>query len=161
VSITSIAHSALRVADVDAAVAWYHEVLGFEVLSPPYLMEGEEISRDMGELVPEPVAVKAAIVGFGDDGDRVVEVVEYPRVRPGATRPASVLELGFTHVGLVCDDIVATRVDLEAAGVRFLVAGIADVAGLRTTWLADPWENVFILVEKVRRPDAPYYHQHG
>ena len=38
-------------------------------------------------------------------------------------------------------------------GVRFIVDGIADVAGLRTTWFADPWNNVFILVEKVRRPD--------
>ena len=44
--------------------------------------------------------------------------------------------------------------------MRFLVAGIADVAGLRTTWFADPWENVFILVEKLRRPDAPYYRQY-
>ena len=41
---------------------------------------------------------------------------------------------------------------LEAKGVRFLVDGIADVAGLRTTWFCDPWDNVFILLEKVRIP---------
>jgi hypothetical protein len=45
--------------------------------------------------------------------------------------------------------------------VRFLVDGVADVAGVRTTWIADPWDNVFILVEKVRRPDRPYYRQYG
>ena len=45
--------------------------------------------------------------------------------------------------------------------MRFLVPGIADVAGLRTTWFADPWDNVFILVEKVRRTDRPYYRQFG
>ena len=39
------------------------------------------------------------------------------------------------------------------------VDGVADVAGVRTTWIADPWDNVFILVEKVRRPDRPYYRQ--
>ncbi|MFI5270216.1 MAG: hypothetical protein ACHQ7M_22785, partial [Chloroflexota bacterium] len=38
---------------------------------------------------------------------------------------------------------------LEAKGVRFIVNGIADVAGLRTTWFADPWNNAFILVEKL------------
>ena len=59
----------------------------------------------------------------------------------------------------MCDDIVATRTDLEAKGVAFLVAGVADVAGLRTTWFADPWANVFILVEKVRHPDRPYFRQ--
>jgi catechol 2,3-dioxygenase-like lactoylglutathione lyase family enzyme len=162
VTITSVAHAALRVADVEVAVAWYRDVLGLDVLSPPYRMEGDEITRDMGELVPPPVVVHAAVVGFGADGDHVLEVIEYPAAGPPApARPPSVLHLGFTHVGLVCDDVAATRADLEAAGVCFLVAGIADVAGLRTTWFTDPWDNVFILVEKARRPEAPYYRQHG
>jgi catechol 2,3-dioxygenase-like lactoylglutathione lyase family enzyme len=161
--ITGLAHTALRVADVDAAVAWYRDVLGMTVLSPPYRMEGDEITRDMGELVPAPVVVKAAIVGIpGDDAtsDRVLEVIEYPEVAVGAPAPASVTRLGFTHVGVVCDDVAATRAELEAKGVRFLVSGVADVAGLRTTWFADPWDNVFILVEKVRHPDRPYFRQY-
>ncbi len=155
-----LAHSAVRVADVEAAVAWYRDVLGMTVLSPPYRMAGDEIARDMGELVPAPVVVKAAIVGIDGDGDRVLEVIEYPEVGCGPPASPSVTRLGFTHVGLVCDDVVATRADLEAKGVRFLVASCADVAGLRTTWFADPWNNVFILVEKVRHPDRPYFRQY-
>jgi catechol 2,3-dioxygenase-like lactoylglutathione lyase family enzyme len=155
-----IAHTAVRVADVDAAVAWYRDVLGMTVLSPPYRMEGDEITRDMGELVPEPVVVKAAIVGIDDGGDRVLELIEYPEVACGAAPAPSVTRLGFTHVGLVCDDVVATRAGLEAKGVRFLVAAVAAVAGLRTTWFTDPWDNVFILVEKVRHPDRPYFRQY-
>ena len=155
-----LAHSALRVADVDAAVAWYRDVLGMTVLSPPYRMEGDAITRDMGELVPAPVVVKAAIVGIDGDGDRVLEVIEYPSVVAGAAEPPSVTRLGFTHVGLVCDDIAATRAELEAKGVTFIVAGIAEVAGLRTTWFADPWNNVFILLEKARHPDRPYFLQY-
>jgi catechol 2,3-dioxygenase-like lactoylglutathione lyase family enzyme len=155
-----LAHTAVRVADVDAAVAWYRDVLGMTVLSPPYRMEGDAITRDMGELVPPPVVVKAAIVGIDGDGDRVLEVIEYPEVECSEAAAPSVTRLGFTHVGLVCDDVVATRAALEAKGVRFLVAAVADVAGLRTTWFADPWNNVFILVEKVRHPDAPYFRQY-
>jgi catechol 2,3-dioxygenase-like lactoylglutathione lyase family enzyme len=157
--IRGLAHTALRVPDVDAAVAWYRDVLGLTVLSPPYRMEGEEITRDMGELVPAPVVVKAAIVGVDGMSDHVIEVIEYPSVVCDPPEPPSVTRLGFTHVGLVCDDIVATRGALEAEGVTFLVAEVADVAGLRTTWFADPWNNVFILVEKVRRPDHPYFRQ--
>ena len=159
--ITGLAHTALCVADVDAAVAWYRDVLGLTVLSPPYRMDGPAIERDMGELVPSPVVVKAAIIGVPDDSDRVIEVIEYPNAE-GRNRPpdASVVDHGFTHVALLCDDVTATRADLEAKGVRFLVEGIADVAGLRTTWFADPWNNTFILVEKVRKPDRPYYKQY-
>jgi hypothetical protein len=41
----------------------------------------------VGELVPSPVAVKGAILGFPDGGDRVLELLEYPRP-PGRPRPA-------------------------------------------------------------------------
>ena len=158
--ITGIAHTALHVADIDAAVAWYRDVLGFTILSPPYRMEGDAIERDMGELVPPPVVVTAAIVGLDAGSDRVIEVIEYPSVATGTPEPAAVTRLGFTHIGLLCDDVRATRAALEERGVRFLVEGVADVAGVRTTWFTDPWENVFILVEKVRKPDRAYYQQY-
>ena len=158
--ITGLAHTALHVSDVEAAVAWYRDVLGLTVLSPPYRMEGEEIARDMGELLPPPVVVKAAIVGVDERSDRVIEVIEYPSVESAVPPPAGVTRLGYTHVGLLCDDVAASRAELEARGVRFLVEGIADVAGVRTTWFADPWDNVFILVEKVRHPDRAYYRQY-
>jgi catechol 2,3-dioxygenase-like lactoylglutathione lyase family enzyme len=158
--ITGLAHTALCVSDVDAAVEWYRDVLGLTVLSPPYRMDGPDIERDMGELVPAPVVVKAAIIGVPDDSDRVIEVIEYPNAE-GRDRPAdaSVVDHGLTHIALLSDDVAATRSELEAKGVRFIVQGIADVAGLRTTWFTDPWNNTFILVEKVRKPDQPYYKQ--
>jgi catechol 2,3-dioxygenase-like lactoylglutathione lyase family enzyme len=158
--ITGVAHTAVCVPDVEAAVEWYRSVLGLTVLSPPYLVEGDAIERDMGELVPSPVALNAAILGFPDGGDRVLEVIEYPRA-PGRPRPpdASVVDHGFTHVGLVCDDLVATRAELEDKGVRFLTRGIAEIVGLRTTWFADPHGLVFILMEK-RDPQKPYFQQY-
>jgi catechol 2,3-dioxygenase-like lactoylglutathione lyase family enzyme len=157
--ITGLAHVAVCVPDVDAAVAWYESVLGLHVLSPPYLIEGDAISRDMGELVPAPVALKAAIVGV-EGSDHVIEVIEYPNAATDA--PGDVVDItgaGLTHVGLLCDDIDATRAELEAAGVDFVVTGIADVARVRTTWFRDPWGVVFILVEK-SRPDRPYWKQY-
>jgi catechol 2,3-dioxygenase-like lactoylglutathione lyase family enzyme len=155
--ISGLAHAAICVPDIDAATRWYSDVLGCRVLSPPYRMEGDAIERDMGELVPSPVVIKAAIVGFGAD-DHVLELVEYPSaiVVPS---DASITHAGLTHVGLVCDDLEATRTELEARGVEFLTAGIADIAGLRTTWLRDPWSAVFILMEK-RTLDRPYWRQY-
>lgn len=147
--LTGLAHTAVCVPDLEEAVRWYSEVLGLRVLSPPYTMRGAQIEHDMGELVPPPVVVAAAIVGIGNS-DRVLELIEYPAAGIGASesRGPSVTRIGITHFGLVCDDIATTRSQLEARGVPFLTKGIADVAGLKTTWCHDPWGTVIILMEK-------------
>jgi catechol 2,3-dioxygenase-like lactoylglutathione lyase family enzyme len=157
--ITGLAHTGVCVSDCEAAVAYYRDVLGFSVLSPPYVMDGDAIRADMGELLADP-AMKAAIVGFGDD-DRVLEVIEYLRADGSdARRAAGLADPGLSHVGLICDDLDETRKSLEDKGVHFLVDGIADIAGVRTTWFADPWGVVFILVEK-SKPERPYFAQFG
>jgi methylmalonyl-CoA/ethylmalonyl-CoA epimerase len=155
--ITGVAHTGVCVPDCEAAVAYYRDVLGLRVLSPPYLMDGDAIRDDMGQLIADP-AMKAAIVGFDDDGDSVLEVIEYLRADGGEQLRSGLTEFGLSHVGLICEDIDATRAELEEKGVRFLVDGIADVARVRTTWFADPWGVVFILVEKTR-PQRPYFAQ--
>ena len=162
--ITGLAHTGVCVPDCEAAVAFYRDVLGLRVLSPPYVMSGNAIRDDMGELVPDP-AMKAAIVGFGADGDRLLEVIEYLSEEGGEAggdqrTAAALTDYGLSHVGLICEDLDATRAELESKGVRFLVSGIADVARVRTTWFVDPWGVVFILVEK-SRPERPYFSQWG
>lgn len=156
--ITGVAHTGVCVPDCEAAVAFYRDVLGLRVLSPPHVMDGDAIRDDMGELISDP-AMKAAIVGFDGDSDRVLEVIEYLRAdEDGSHKARGLTEFGLSHVGLICEDIEATRAKLEDRGVRFLVAGIAEVARVRTTWFADPWGVVFILVEKTR-PQRPYFAQ--
>lgn len=156
--ITGMAHTGVCVPDVEEAVEWYRSVLGLSVLIPPTEMEGDDLERDMGELVPG-VVMKAAILGFAGSGDHVLEVIEYPK-HHGRPRPAdaTITDHGFTHVGLVCDDIDTTRADLEARGVEFLTRGIASIAGLKTTWLRDPYGLVYILIEK-SKSSTPYYAQ--
>ena len=155
---TGLAHTGVCVPDVAAAVEWYGNVLGLTVLSPPYLIEGDAIAADMGELIPEP-RLQAAILGFAADGDHVLEVLEYPGVT-GTAHERTLVDPGLSHVALLCEDIAATRQELESKGVTFIVSGIADVARVRTTWFTDPWGVVFILVEK-SRPDRPYFAQWG
>ena len=157
--LTGFAHTAICVPDVEEAVRWYTDVIGLRVLSTPYRMEGPQIEQDMGELVPSPVVVTAAIVGFGRD-DRVIELIEYPAadVEPAGPGRPSLTRVGITHIGILCDDLRATREDLETRGVEFLTAGIADVAGLKTTWCRDPWGTVIILLEK-SEDGRPYWGQ--
>jgi hypothetical protein len=116
----------------------------------------------MGELIPSPVVLTAAIVGFERD-DRVLELIEYPLGHAHSAAPSdlplALTETGITHIGILCDDLTETRTVLEGRGVEFLTSGIADVAGLRTTWCRDPWGTVLILLEK-QRIDRPYWGQY-
>ena len=155
----SLAHTAVCVTDLEAAVRWYSETLGLTVLAPPFRMEGAEIERDMGELLPAPVVVRASILGI-EATDNVIELIEYPEVpRTGSSDGRyPISRPGPAHIGLVCDDIDETRRELEKRGVEFLTGEVADIAGLRTTWFSDPWGTVFILLEKCR-PDRPYWRQ--
>jgi len=156
---SALAHTAICVPDVEAAVAWYRSAIGLRLLSPPYRMEGDAIERDMGELVPSPVVVKAAILGFEAD-DRVLEVIEYPNARGDAQSARAIVDTGLTHIGLVCDDVEGERVRLVDAGAQALTRGVADVAGLRTTWVRDPFGVTWILLQKTA-PGRPYWHQHA
>ena len=153
--ITNTAHTGICVPDVDQAVSWYSDVLGMRVLSPPYLMSGDEIESDMGELVPG-LSLKAAILGF-ERSDHVLELIEYPGTA-SSHEARSLTRVGISHIGLVCDDLLATRTELEQKGVRFLTSGVAGIAGLRTTWFEDPYGTVFILMEK-GESQAPYWRQ--
>jgi catechol 2,3-dioxygenase-like lactoylglutathione lyase family enzyme len=155
--IVGTAHVGVCVADVEEAVTWYRDTLGMTVLSPPYLIEGADIEQDMGEMVPG-VKLKGAIVGF-EKSDHVLELIEYP-AHPGSSRGRSLTDAGISHVGLVCDDLSATRAELEEKGIRFLTSERtgAGIAGLRTTWFEDPYGVVFILMEK-SDPTRPYWRQ--
>jgi catechol 2,3-dioxygenase-like lactoylglutathione lyase family enzyme len=157
-SISGLAHTGVCVENLEDAVEWYTGTLGLVLLSPPVLVEGPEIEADMGAMIPG-VALKAAILGARDSGDRVLEVIEYPK-HQGRPKDAawSLTDHGFSHVGLVCEDIAATRARLEARSVRFLTQGTAEITGLKTCWFEDPYGNVFILMEK-RAKHLPYFGQ--
>ena len=70
------------------------------------------------------------VVGFAED-DRVIELTEYP---------------------------AADVVPQESGRPSVTSVGIADVAGLQTTWCHDPWGTVIVLLQK--STDArPYWGQ--
>ena len=156
--ISGLAHTGVCVPDLEDAVAWYTGTLGLVLLSPPARIEGPAIEADMGDMIPG-IVLKAAILGVHDSGDRVLEVIEYPK-HPGQPKPEtwSLTDHGFSHVGLVCEDIAATRARLEARGVRFLTDRTAEITGLETAWFEDPYRNVFILMEKSAK-QLPYFRQ--
>lgn len=123
-------HIGVPVAELDRAIAWYVDVLGF-------VHEGTA-------RVPEGVAI-AFVVGRG--GERL-ELFELADDVPEWEGPIPALRAGVGHVGFVV-------ADLEAAYARALSAGgravwpprEAPVPGRRMAFVADPDGNLVELLD--------------
>ena len=143
--ILQIDHTALSVPDLDAAEAFYCDLLGFE---------REYASRWSGNADTD------AVIGLTDSGARSlmlklggsrIELFEYERPAP-RPQPASrpVCDHGITHFCLAVRDIRFEYERLRAAGVPFNSEPF-DYGPVVCVYGRDPFDNVFELIEKKAR----------
>lgn len=128
-------HAGLRVADLDDALAWYGEKLDFRIVGSgesPGLKYTQIAPADDNvfrlELLTGPGAVQRG--GFDDD-------------------LAGGLSLdGFNHVCLRVGSVDETVAELKRRDVRILLEPIDNPElQIRVAFFADPWGNVFELLE--------------
>jgi catechol 2,3-dioxygenase-like lactoylglutathione lyase family enzyme len=144
--IRGVHHVAVSTGDIDRLVDFYHDVLGFEL-----------VSRGSWEAGSAKVD---AIVGLTGSSARTavlrannlyIEVFQYvtPKGRPGSpNRP--VADHGYTHICLDVIDIDAEHARLSAAGMRFHAPPslATDLGGsVRSTYGRDADGNVVELQE--------------
>jgi lactoylglutathione lyase len=119
-----INHVGFSVADLERSVAFYCDILGFEVVnrwtrSEPYL----------GELTGSPGAVvHAAILTIGAD-PLLLELTQYKKVAEShALVPASA-NPGAAHLGLNVDNVDALYASMREQGVQFVSKPVTPTAG--------------------------------
>ena len=112
--ITGLDHIALSVASLDRSLAFYRDLLGFEVIRiiecPP--------DRGLGEVVGMPGCT--ARIAHLQAGETMFELFEYSDPR-GKNIPADHKQAdhGFTHVGFRSTDARADYQHLKEHGVAF------------------------------------------
>jgi len=149
--IQGVHHTAISTGDIDRALRFYRDLLGFtEVWSS---------SWEVGTTVVD------SIVGLKDSSARVamlragnacIELFQYntPHPQPGdANRP--VCDHGITHLCLQVEDIDAEYERLQAAGMRFHCPPQVAGSGLRVTYGRDPDGNVVELLEVTNQSTMP------
>ncbi len=144
--ILGVHHAAIAVPKMDVALAFYCDVMGFEVV-----LEAE---------VPSGVKVMSDAMGIEDSGFKVrkikkgnscIELFEFNVSELGdSRRPAN--RTGLAHIALASDDIVADFARLSDAGVHFNAELTGEVRD-RFAYGRDPFGNIIELIE--HDPSAP------
>jgi catechol 2,3-dioxygenase-like lactoylglutathione lyase family enzyme len=130
-------HVGLTVADLDASIRFYHDVLGLEFSNEPSpWFEGDELSRGVG--VPGAALRQVSLLL----GDSTLELLEYKSPPSDTTAPLLSNNLGASHVAFLVDDIGVKKAELEARGVAFYsevnVVDEGVLAGWRWVYFEDP-----------------------
>ena len=144
--ITGIDHTAISVPDMDAALAFYQELLGFEVESDSAWPQGvEEIDRVVGL---RNSAARVAMLRFGNSR---VELFQYEHPVPEVQDPQrAVNHHGYTHFCLDVVDIEKEYQRLADAGMQFNSAPV-NLGTSIAVYGRDPFGNVIELKEELPR----------
>ena len=115
--ITQLEHTALSVADLDRSLAFYRDLLGFQLAR---LIEPREDGL-LSAITGLPGA--RARIAHLTLGDQMLELFEYLEPR-GHPAPRTQADPGFIHIGFRTDDARGDYERLRALGVEFLSAPV-------------------------------------
>jgi len=129
IPILGIAHIGVRVHDLERSVAFY-ELLGF--------------TKTVGPIGPEPVAILDH-----PSGVEINLVLNAPKANePNILMDVPEKHPGITHFALLCEDIMAAKKKLEAAGFPLSGGPVTFETGAQAIFVRDPDRNVIELHER-------------
>jgi catechol 2,3-dioxygenase-like lactoylglutathione lyase family enzyme len=143
--IQGIHHTAISTGNIERALRFYRDLLGFtEVFSSSWEAGTEVVDKIVGlkDSSAQVVMLRA--------GNACVELFQYktPEPKPSeVNRP--VCDHGITHLCLQVQDIDAEYARLKEAGMRFHCPPQMAGNGLRVTYGRDPDGNVVELLEVI------------
>ena len=142
--IVGVHHVAIGVPDFAAGLAFYRDVLGFEVLSEGELSGNEPADRVIG------LADVRAQVAMLKAPNIYIELWSYINPQPDDRRQRP-CDYGYPHLALQVRDIQSEYARLKAAGMEF-VAEPVELGGSAAIYGSDPFGNVIEIYE-IHDPD--------
>ncbi|MFK8021329.1 MAG: VOC family protein [Pseudomonadales bacterium] len=138
--ILGVHHAALAVPSMEAALAFYCDLLGFEVAVEAEVPSGFDLMCDA--LGTEDSGFKVRTI---TKGNSCIELFEFAVSKEGEElRPPN--RIGITHIALASDDVEADYQQLTDNGVNFNAA-LFGAAPSRFAYGRDPFGNVIELLE--------------
>ncbi len=146
-SIQGIDHVGLTVPDLELAVAFYRDVIGCEVVSPPESRTNPSVRRVVG--VPD-AEIRGAMLKTA--GGEHIELVMYEEPKT----PATLMETttpSAVHLAFRVQDIDGTLDRLKRAGSR-PVSEPVELGSARFVYCRDPFGVLLELIETSATPPA-------
>lgn len=153
-------HVALTVPDLNAAVAFYTNVIGgvelyrigpFDSNELPRMPDG----RDWCEAHVNVADAKLSIAMLQIGPNLMLELFQYERPDNRKTDPPRNCDVGGHHIAFKIEDLAAAAQYLEERGVRLMSGPIVldegPCAGLQVRYFLDPWGNQLELVQYKRQ----------
>lgn len=138
--ILGVHHAAIAVPDINAALAFYCDLLGFEVAMEAQVPGGIDVMADALGVADSGFAVRMI-----KKGNSCIELFQFDEAEEGeSARPVN--RMGITHIALACDDIENDYANLASNGVAFNAALMGAAPG-RFAYGRDPFGNVIELLE--------------
>jgi catechol 2,3-dioxygenase-like lactoylglutathione lyase family enzyme len=148
--IRGIHHVAISTGDMDRMLAFYRDLLGFELISDLRWPRGTEVADRITGLADS--SARGAMLR---KGNAHVELFQYESPDPKTGDPdRPVCDHGITHICLDVSDLDAEYERLVAAGMRFHCPPQQLGPDVRTTYGRDPDGNV-VELQEVLNPKSP------
>jgi len=138
-------HIGINVPDLDAAVAWYAAVLGFQVIRPAAdVVAGQGGAGKRFKQLNGPRFAKARVAYLTAGNGVGIEMFEF--VEPRTGRFADDWEFwrpGIWHLCVTTPDVATLAAEIAAKGGRHRTEVIESPpgSGLSLTFCQDPWGN--------------------
>ncbi|MFK7977270.1 MAG: VOC family protein [Halioglobus sp.] len=138
--ILGVHHAAIAVPDINAAVAFYCDLLGFEIAMEAQIPGGIDVMADALGVADSGFAVRMI-----KKGNSCIELFQFDETEAGDdARPVN--RVGITHIALASDSIESDYANLSENGVSFNAALMGAAPG-RFAYGRDPFGNVIELLE--------------
>ena len=134
-------HVAISVRDIEREIAFYRDLLGFEVDWDKDHYNGEMLSRVVG--MPDADARVVMLTGYGTR----IELFYYYKPKGQESPPKKMCDFGITHFALSVKDLKPLYERLLKKGVRFNCPPQNLRPGVWATYMKDPEGVTIELIE--------------